>query len=835
MADIKTNNINQASKPDLLNIKRYYPARFGIAAALMVLMSTVIFVLILTDYWSVNQVLVMEFVAITLLFMGCGFIYLATSALRKQYRDRSILTEIFEGSTSARLVTDIQDKTLFYNPAFEDFCTDEDRPSLKTIRHLFSQSLDENVKDRLETLTQNAMRGHEDAMEASVPDGNYGTRWLRLSAQPVAGWLGTIHWRIDDITERRSIETVVREEREKLVDFTDHAPVGFYAMDETGRFTFINATLARWLGSDIESLLQGGQLHAYLENPPKSKNPYDIVVDGGAKQVTEIKMKGPGGRIFAASINQSVVHETDKKVRVRGVVHDLTSEREMRQALRDSEDRFKRFFEEAPLGIAIVDPKGVITDSNHALAEMVGAEAHQLDGTQFIDLVGAGDRHKVDWKLKHAGDKHKRFEPIDISLNHKGTSEETIAVQMHPSMFQGDYIAVRVFDRTEQRSLEAQFAQSQKMQAVGQLAGGVAHDFNNLLTAMIGFCDLLLLRHKAGDPSFNDIMQIKQNSNRAANLVRQLLAFSRQQQLNPKVLDITETLTELSQLIRRLIGVQIDLDLIHSPVLDAVKVDEGQLEQVMINLVVNARDAMNGRGRLEIETENLITMKPMKVASDMMPPGHWVAIHVRDTGSGISEETLERIFEPFFTTKDIGAGTGLGLATVYGIVRQTGGYIHVESVVDEGTTFSLYLPKHEGVDDQKAMEVSSADKKQEDLSGTATILLVEDEDAVRMFSARALANKGYQVLEAINGENALEVVSEFDGTIDLMVTDVIMPEMDGPTLAKEMIKAQPNLPIIFVSGYTEDRFKEEIGDNAHFLAKPFTLQQLAQKIKEVLS
>jgi two-component system cell cycle sensor histidine kinase/response regulator CckA len=195
---------------------------------------------------------------------------------------------------------------------------------------------------------------------------------------------------------------------------------------------------------------------------------------------------------------------------------------------------------------------------------------------------------------------------------------------------------------------------------------------------------------------------------------------------------------------------------------------------------------------------------------------------------------LERIFEPFFTTKDIGAGTGLGLATVYGIVRQTGGYIHVESIMGEGTTFSLYLPKHAGMDEQKKVAAPSENKKQEDLSGTATILLVEDEDAVRMFSARALSNKGYQVLEAINGENALEVMAGFDGTIDLMVTDVIMPEMDGPTLAREIIITMPDLPIIFVSGYTEDRFKEEIGDNAHFLAKPFTLQQLAQKIKDTL-
>jgi two-component system cell cycle sensor histidine kinase/response regulator CckA len=833
MSEHSIPNISETINVTETRLKRYYPGRYSVAAVFTILLSFTMFVMAFVKIWHGSQLFVMQSVAAILFLCGICFAYLAYISLSRHFRDRSILKEIFEGSSSARLVTDIQNKTLFYNAAFEDLCHEDEMPSLQVIRRIFDKSNDPEITDRLEALIDKAMRGHEDFLEASVPD-QYYTNWIRLAAQPVAGWLGTIHWRVDDITERRAIETVVREEREKLVDFTDHAPVGFYAMDETGRFTFINATLARWLGSDIESLLSGGRLHAYLENPITDSRPYDIIVDGGAKQVAELKMKGPGGRSFSASINQSVVHETDKTVRVRGVVHDLTSEREMRQALRDSEDRFRRFFEEAPLGIAIIDAAGKITDSNEVLAEMVDAEPHQLDGVPFIDLVIAEDRHKVDAKFAKAKGRSTKYEPIDISLASRIEGNDNVAVQMHPSAFQGDYIAIRIFDRTEQKSLEAQFAQSQKMQAVGQLAGGVAHDFNNLLTAMIGFCDLLLLRHKAGDPSFNDIMQIKQNSNRAANLVRQLLAFSRQQQLNPKVLDITETLTELSHLIRRLIGVQIDLDLIHSPVLDAVKVDEGQLEQVLINLVVNARDAMDSRGRLEIETENLTTEKSIKVANDLMPAGHWVAIHVRDTGSGMDEDTIERIFEPFFTTKDIGAGTGLGLATVYGIVRQTGGYIQVQSELNVGTTFTLYLPKFTGVETEQK-DISTTDKKiEEDLTGTATILLVEDEDAVRMFSSRALSNKGYNVLEAVNGENALEVIADHQGTIDLMVTDVIMPEMDGPTLAKQVIKDFPDLPIVFVSGYTEDRFKEEIGDNAHFLAKPFTLQQLAVKIKEIL-
>lgn len=751
-------------------------------------------------------------------------------------KDRAILKEIFEGSGSARLVTDIQNKTVFYNPAFEDLCYEGDTPSLNIIRDLFSVRDDNATMDRLESLIQNAMRGHEDAMEAETITSNGELRWYRLSAQPVAGWLGTVHWRLDNITERRTVEAVIREEREKLVDFTDHAPVGFYSMNEHGRFTFVNATLARWLGSDIDSLLNGGMLHAYLDTPPRGAKPYDIKPDGGARQVTELTMKGPAGRTFEASINQSVVIEDENRVRVRGVVHDLTATREMSQALRDSEDRFRLFFEDAPLSIAMVDAGGVIADANKKICDALLSPAENLEGTAFINYVDEKHKEKVSGILSDVRHKRITSDAVDIDLVAPQQRDNLIPVKLFASPLRGNNVAIRLFDRTEQKSLEAQVNQSQKMQAVGQLAGGVAHDFNNLLTAMIGFCDLLLLRHKAGDPSFNDIMQIKQNSNRAANLVRQLLAFSRQQQLTPKVLDITETLTELSHLIRRLIGAQIDLDVFHATDLFMVKVDEGQLEQVLINLAVNARDAMNGKGKLEIKTENIILPRDKKIMNDTMPSGDWVAIHVQDTGTGIDSGTMERIFEPFFTTKKIGEGTGLGLATVYGIIRQTNGFIDVSSVVGKGTIFSVYLPRYISDGQEVVIEqVSVKSEKDGDLTGTATVLLVEDEDAVRMFSARALANKGYQVLEANCGESALEVIKDHDGDIDIIVTDVIMPEMDGPTMAKEILQTYPDMPIIFVSGYTEDRFKEEIGHNAHFLPKPFTLQQLASKVKDVLN
>src|SRR5260221_1332749 len=309
-------------------------------------------------------------------------------------------------------------------------------------------------------------------------------------------------------------------------------------------------------------------------------------------------------------------------------------------------------------------------------------------------------------------------------------------------------LVLHLIDITNFKELENQVVQARKMQAVGQLAGGIAHDFNNLLTGMIGFCDLLLLRHRAGDQSFADIMQIKQNANRAASLVRQLLAFSRQQTLRPKVLDITDTLAELSHLLRRLIGQGVVLRIVHGRDLGLVRVDQGQFEQVIINLAVNARDAMGAGGALTIRTVNVSVADPVDVAHETMPPGDYVRIEVVDTGSGIPKDVQGRIFEPFFTTKPVGMGTGLGLSTVYGIVRQTGGFILVDSEMGQGTTFAIYLPRHEGAARDEAPNAAEEPEREADLTGSATVLLVEDEDPVRLFTARALRNKGYKVMEA---------------------------------------------------------------------------------------
>jgi two-component system cell cycle sensor histidine kinase/response regulator CckA len=384
-------------------------------------------------------------------------------------------------------------------------------------------------------------------------------------------------------------------------------------------------------------------------------------------------------------------------------------------------------------------------------------------------------------------------------------------------------------DASALKTLEAQFAQSQKMQAIGQLAGGVAHDFNNLLTAISGHCDLLMLRHDKGDPDFADLDQISQNSNRAAALVNQLLAFSRKQTLKMQMLDLRDTLADLTHLLNRLVGERVGLKIVHDPAPAAMRGDKRQLEQVIMNLVVNARDAMPEGGDITVRTQNIRLAAPENRDSVTLAKGDYVAISVSDTGSGITPDHLGKIFDPFFTTKRAGEGTGLGLSTAYGIVKQTGGYIFCDSEVGQGTTFSIYFPAH-AITDMAAKPAVPVTPIKQFVRGK--VLLVEDEAPVRAFAARALKLKGFDVAEATSGEAALAILEKGDQQIDIFVTDVVMPGLDGPSWVREGRKLMPQAKVIFMSGYTEDIFVDgqvPVPDAA-FLAKPFTLSELTELV-----
>ena len=393
-------------------------------------------------------------------------------------------------------------------------------------------------------------------------------------------------------------------------------------------------------------------------------------------------------------------------------------------------------------------------------------------------------------------------------------------------------------DNSEEARLKREIAQATKMQAVGQLAGGVAHDFNNILTAILGTCDLMLMRHTPGDSDYDDIQQIRSNSNRAANLTRQLLAFSRQQTLRPQVLQLPDVVAEVSHLLTRLLGERIKLDVKHGRGLGPVRADPGQLEQVIVNLAVNARDAMTAKdgtgGTLTLQTFAVAAEDVRRMGSDVLPVGDYTALKVTDTGHGIPQHILGKIFEPFFTTKEVGKGTGLGLSTVYGIVKQSGGFIFAESQVKKGTSFTLYLPVHRAQSGDAPARAKGKEKAGE-LWGSGTVLVVEDEVMVRAVAERALARHGYTVLVAENGEAALEILQR-EGRVDLMLSDVVMPTMDGPTTVRAARKMQPDLPILFMSGYAEEQLRKSIDiPNVSFLAKPFSVQQLAETVRDVLA
>jgi len=484
---------------------------------------------------------------------------------------------------------------------------------------------------------------------------------------------------------------------------------------------------------------------------------------------------------------------------------------------------------DAPVGVAVVDGTGKILEANDTFARFFGHPAQKLS---LADLLNRTDSSKVaDAIAGAAQDISTRVVEIGIA----GESERM--AELHVCAIGGQsekFVILYLVDVSEQKALETKFAQSQKMQAVGQLAGGVAHDFNNLLTVIIGNSEFLLMRHAAGDPSFKEINEIHQNALRAATLVGQLLAFSRKQTLQPHVLALREVIAELAVMLRRLLREGVELKLDHGNELWSVRADETQISNAIINLVVNARDAMPRGGEVAIATANETVTQPAATGAGIMPPGDYVRIEVRDSGVGIPKEHLGKIFDPFFTTKPVGHGTGLGLATVYGIVKQTGGFLTVESQMGKGTTFRIYLPRYRT---ESAAPPEPERAAPRDITGEDTILLVEDEEAVRSFAARALKLRGYRVLEAAGGEEALEIVKQQRGAIHLLITDVVMPNMDGPTLVREVKRLRPDMAVIFMSGYAEEAFRrhDEKAEELHFLPKPFGLKQLAAKVKDVLS
>lgn len=628
----------------------------------------------------------------------------------------------------------------------------------------------------------------------------------------------------EDVTESYRSDAEQQARLDTLGRMIEGAPGAIFSLNDKGVIHYCNQNFANWLGYEVKNLI-GIPLVKLLSRPGREvqHEPSKVVELSGY-----LEFVSSSRRIKSAYLEQTKVPHGREFITFSWL---RTSSGSL--AL----DDMNKLLSMAPIPVIYLDFEGMIKECNNLFRNRFWKEETDPRGQRFSTIVLKQDHQALQEALDLVTGGEELESPLELHLTNQEDSIASVYVAyVGDSDNRPGGLFLQFHDITEQKKLESQLVQSMKMQAVGQLAGGIAHDFNNLLTAMIGFCDLLLQRFTPGDQSFTDVMQIKQNSNRAANLVRQLLAFSRQQTLQPKVLDITECLSELSALLRRLIGSNIELKFKHSRDLGLVKVDQGQFEQVIINMIVNARDAMSEGGTVTICTSNADLKKPKRKEADTIPAGTYVVIDVIDTGHGISSENLDRIFDPFFSTKEVKEGTGLGLSTVYGIVKQTGGFILVDSKPEKGTKFSIYLPRHFPKEEYQPEPQVIIEEKPSDLTGSSRILLVEDEDAVRLFSARALRSKGYEVIEACNGSEALEYITSMEEKVDLIITDVVMPQMDGPTFINKISELQNDMKVIFISGYTEDTFRDRIQDdsNIQFLSKPFSLSDLATRVKEVL-
>ncbi|GAB6054222.1 PAS domain-containing sensor histidine kinase [Magnetospira thiophila] len=722
-------------------------------------------------------------------------------------------------------------------------------------------------------LHERAGNGHPGEAEMRVRGPGGTVEGRRLSVTPLpqeGGQVGYALWRVAPLREKPAppveLDTEDSGARALRRDLLDNLPVGVFAIGDDGRFRYVNSTMADWLGRPVRSLLEDpAGLASYIPEAPEEQRSYDG--EQGEGQHGEVLLQSATGDRFSIYLHQSSRESEDgnfvysRSVALRDLVPrasgqsrmlDTSEEEEAGFALRHLREGQRWLFLDAPVGIVLIDHSGQVLDCNRAYQRLIGRHREAVVGWPLSDRISRedqGDMAAQLSKLVMGTQKAAHFEVRMPGVNEREVSASVYASQMVDVEGEPIGAVLHFIDTTEQKVLEQQFNQSQKMQAVGQLAGGVAHDFNNLLTAMIGFCDLLLTRHGPGDPSFKDIMQIKQNANRATDLVRQLLAFSRRQTLQPRLMNINDALSELSKMLRRLLGETIELNLAPCPNPALVRVDPGQFDQVVVNLVVNARDAMQGGGLVTIRTKTVDFQEPVNRGHETLPAGPYVVVEVSDTGTGIAKEDIGRIFEPFFSTKEVGKGTGLGLSTVYGIVCQTSGFIFVDSAQGEGTSFTIFLPRFEPEteDEQQILNEQVAgsgvplrrrlvETQEADLSGTGTILLVEDEEAVRLFGTRALSLKGYDVMEAADGEQALEIVQRLDRPLDMIISDVVMPGMDGQTLVRLVRHEMPSVKTILISGYAEDAIPEEIGRDPtiHFLPKPFSLKQLAAKVKEVM-
>ena len=753
---------------------------------------------------------------------------------------------IADSSPDGILVTDRDSRIVYANDAYRALSGARAAGDLRPVERLFTGSPDvsESVY-RLSQAAKSGARASEELRLSPPPNGEGEVAWYRIRVRPLEGAAkdGMMAWAVSDETRDHDRHETFFQDLQHAIDYLDHAPAGFFSAEPDGSIAHMNATLAGWLDYDlaqfgvgrlkVDDIVagDGGAMLAMMSGAPGEVTTQQFDVD----------LKPRQGRLLPVRILHKVAFSGDGAPGPsRSLVINRAPGEIKGEDLRAAEVRFARIFNSTPVAIAAVDATGAVIRPNAAFARL--AQPLKTDAAKarlsILDLVAERDRAALGASIEAAAQGKGEIAPLDVSLAGAGAarSGRLFVSAADPKVDEGASATIFALDTTEQSTLQENLVQSQKMQAIGQLAGGVAHDFNNVLTAIIGYSDLLLANHRPTDPSFQDIMQIKQNANRAAGLVRQLLAFSRRQTLRPQTLQLNDVLSELQMLLRRLVGETIQLDVVYGRDLWLVKADINQFEQVIVNLVVNARDAVSDGGKITLRTRNFPASECGGLKEMAIAPADYVLIEVEDDGHGIAPEVRAKIFEPFFTTKEVGKGTGLGLSMVYGIIKQTGGYIFCDSEPGKGATFRILLPRRQGEEADEPVKKEAA-KPAADLTGRGAILLVEDEEAVRAFASRALASRGYTVLEAETGADALRVAENAAEPIDLIVSDVIMPEMDGPTMLTELRRRGSTAKVIFVSGYADDAFARNLpeGQEFVFLPKPFSLKQLIETVKGLMN
>ena len=783
---------------------------------------------------------------------------LATGILRVAGKaaDNPVLKAVADEAPDGLLVTDRRGRVIYANATYLVLTDADGTGDVRPVERVFIG--DPDVSEAVYRLLKAAREGRMAQEEVRVA-GLKGrpVHWLRLRVRPLQGGSdgGLTLWNVIDVTRDRERQENIFQELQHAIDYLDHAPAGFFSVDANGDISYLNATLAAWLDHDLAQVGSGGlKLTDIVSGNGAALLTTLAAAPGEVKtEVFDIDFKTRGGRSVPVRLFHKIAYGADGRP---GASRTLVLNRARGEATdpqRSAEVRFMRFFQSTPMAIATVDKAGRISRTNTLFARMFQSVLKDGDNRSILSVVAERDREALETAIRKAADRQSDIAPVDTAL--AGNDERWARFYVSAVEDEepdAETAIVYALETTGQRTLENQVNQRARMESVGQLAGGIAHDFNNVLSAIMMATDFLLNAHKPTDPSFQDIMQIKQNANRAASLVRQLLAFSRRQTMRPQTLDLGERLEDLRIMLSRLIGEKVALEVTHGRDLWPVKADISQFEQVIVNLAVNARDAMPDGGKLSLRTGNVAAAECAKLNYKGLPAADYVLVEVADTGTGIPPEFIDKIFEPFFSTKEVGKGTGLGLSTVYGIVKQTGGFVYPDSVVDKGTVFRIFLPRHvpaaddavEKVPPTEAPGIAAAPvaadgtvpRSAADMTGQGTILLVEDEEGLRALNARGLKSRGYSVIEAGNGVEAIEALEKNGGKVDLVVSDVVMPEMDGPTLLKELRKRNAELKMIFVSGYAEEAFEKSLpaGEKFAFLPKPFTLKQLIEQVKDTM-